>query len=916
MKRLLQRRSDASAHPIASIVLSFCHFLSSILAVATASLAYSDEAISPVRPNEISLFVENHCLQCHDGSSSLGGLDLEKQSFDLDDPQSFARWEKIHDRVRAGEMPPPDEVEVEPSARRAWLDQLSTHLINADLRRIATRGRSAIRRLNREEYENTLREVLEAPWLQVAEKLPVDGVDHLFNKSDSALPFSFVHYSRYLETAEYALRQALQSAAYAPLTTKYYAREEPSIYRRYLHYATATRSVMPLDGVTAEPDVIRGTQPLTVGAADSDKREREAFGVFCGIHGSATTYDFRRMAVATAGSYRIRIKSYSFLAGANGADGLGVPRNEHGLSGGDRAWWRPDRNVAMRAKRSEPVTLYALSSNGSSRWLTTFDALPDPTVFECVVALDEGDCLRPDAARLVRTRPGWKGNPNATQEGVPGWAVNWLEVEGPLHDDWPPRSYQALFADMPFAVDEANRVQEPERHREADRGGTGRRDRNEVAPRRVCVVSTSPDEDAQRLLRRFQQRVHPGVQVSEEAVESSMTVYQKARSLGYDFTDAMISAMATILSAPQTLYLESRPGALSGNALASRLGYFLWNSPPDKRLQAALEACGPDALEDEANRMLDDVRSERFVNALLDYWLDLRDLNVTAPDAELYPEYFLDELLTESSLLETRRFFRELIDANLPVRNLVDADFAFVNERLAVHYRLPVFEGVGLVKRELPKDSPRGGLLTQASVLKVTSNGTTTSPVLRGVWVMKRLLGVDIPPPPSGVAAIEPDIRGATTIREQLELHRAEPSCNACHKKFDAVGFSLESFDVAGGWREMYRAVGDTGNPIAGVGKNGNPYRFSLAKRVECDGQLEDGREFDDVRKLKRLLASDERVLARSFLNRLVAFATGAPPSFAERAEVERMLDRASAEEYGIRTLILEVVRSEMFRTR
>lgn len=378
----------------------------------------------------------------------------------------------------------------------------------------------------------------------------------------------------------------------------------------------------------------------------------------------------------------------------------------------------------------------------------------------------------------------------------------------------------------------------------------------------------------------------------------------------------MITSVSAILCSPEFLYFESIPGPLSEPTLRQRLAYFLWNGPPDTQSATEPVTASSQAMESMVNRMLDDPRRERFTAAFLDYWLDLRDINANTPDAELYPDYYLDELLTESSLRETRMFFDELIAKDLPVRNLVHSDFAFVNERLAEHYGLPTFEGVTPRRVVLPKDSPRGGLLTQASILRVTANGTTTTPVMRGAWIMERLIGVDIPPPPSGVTAVEPDTRGATTIREQLDKHRAIESCNACHAKFDPAGFALESFDVAGGWRDRYRSVGKEGERVKGYGKNGHAFKFRLAQPVDSSGTTLHGETFDDIRELKRLLASDERQLARNLVNRLIVYATGAPVSVSDRIEVEEILDRSAIRSYGVRTLIHEVSQSEIFRNK
>jgi len=238
-----------------------------------------------------------------------------------------------------------------------------------------------------------------------------------------------------------------------------------------------------------------------------------------------------------------------------------------------------------------------------------------------------------------------------------------------------------------------------------------------------------------------------------------------------------------------------------------------------------------------------------------------------------------------------------------------------INERLAALYGLPGVEGSAIRRVALPPDSVRGGLLTQASVLKVTANGTTTSPVLRGVWITERILGKTVPPPPTPITAVEPDTRGATTIRQQLDKHRTQAACNACHAKIDPAGFALESFDVFGGWRTQYRALGD-GEKAPGIGKNGQRFAFRYAQPVDASGTLPDGRKFQDVRELKRLLLADERQIARNLVGQLVVFATGAPVQFGDRPKVEAILDRAAAKNYGVKSLIQLIIESELFRNK
>ncbi len=214
----------------------------------------------------------------------------------------------------------------------------------------------------------------------------------------------------------------------------------------------------------------------------------------------------------------------------------------------------------------------------------------------------------------------------------------------------------------------------------------------------------------------------------------------------------------------------------------------------------------PKILGQQVERMLGDEKANRLTENFTGQWLGLREIDFTLPDSRLYPDY--DELLKRSMAAESRRFFQEILDLDLSLENFIDSDFVFINERLARHYGIEGVTGQELRKVSLPPGSVRGGVVTQASVLKVTANGTTTSPVSRGVWILENLIGRPSAPPPAGVPAVEPDIRGATTIREQLDKHRNTESCARCHRHIDPPGFALESFDVIGGWRDFYRTVG------------------------------------------------------------------------------------------------------------
>jgi hypothetical protein len=315
-------------------------------------------------------------------------------------------------------------------------------------------------------------------------------------------------------------------------------------------------------------------------------------------------------------------------------------------------------------------------------------------------------------------------------------------------------------------------------------------------------------------------------------------------------------------------------------------------------------------LFDQVERLLDDPKSERFIADFLDQWLDLRKLDASKPDHRTYPEFRAP--LRESMPAESRAFFRELLAKDLGVSLLVASDFAMVNQSLAELYGIPDVVGSAIRRVALAPDSKRGGFITQAGVLKVTANGTTTSPVTRGVWINERILGNPIPPPPPGVAAVEPDTRGTTTIREQLDKHRSDANCAACHAKIDPPGFALESFDVIGGFRERYRSLGK-GDPNNVTFAAGWKPHYKLAKPVDSAGQLSGGESFADIGGFRSLLLKNPEALAANMVRQFLMYSTGTEPHYSDRRAIAQIVQRTKDSGYGIRSLIHEIVQSELF---
>ncbi|MBC7368099.1 MAG: DUF1592 domain-containing protein [Undibacterium sp.] len=741
--------------------------------------------------------------------------------------------------------------------------------------------------------------------------------------------------ARYMAAADYAMRQALsvQFEQVATTTTRHYARDQRTLTSKFTpnpFNSSPDRMTYPLLGREPQQAVRFGTEPLTVGDKDPQARELEAVGWVSSNYVTGFTYRWDGFRAPVAGRYRIRFNGYTMWTApggvtksfANGTDKVGKLRPPNLRT--------PDYDKISPGRTEEPIIVY--TRNGMlNRRVGEFDLTPEPTTHDIgEVWLLANETLVPDASRFYRSRPSDFRNPLMTAEGAPSVAFRWMEVEGPLTDETTHAGYRLLFGELPLqkVASDGLGITLPTVARGDRRdGGRNAGQRVEALEQtRVDVVSADPHRDAERLLRTFMARAYRRP-VAEADVQRFVGLVDDRLKVGSSFIEAMFSGYTAVLASPGFVFLDEKPGHLDGYALATRLSLFLWNSPPDAALRA-LAASGElnkaGVLRAETERLLTDPKSRRFREAFLDYWIDLRKIDDSTPSTTLYNDYYLDDSLTEAAVAETQLTFEEMVRADSPVRGIVDADFTYLNERLATHYGIPGVKGAAMRRVALPPESPRGGFMTQASVLKITANGTTTSPVLRGKWIVERILGVDIPPPPP-VAAVEPDIRGAVTIRQQLEQHRADTSCASCHSKMDPPGFALESFDVMGGWRDRYRGADEAkpgeerGNkkPVEiGIGKNGHPYEFYLALPVDAAGELPDGRPFKDVREFKAMLRREDGPLARNLTRQLLVYATGAPVRFSDREQIEQILAGVKTHDYGVRSLIHGIVQSDLFQRK
>ncbi|MGE0607457.1 MAG: DUF1592 domain-containing protein, partial [Pirellulales bacterium] len=538
-------------------------------------------------------------------------------------------------------------------------------------------------------------------------------------------------------------------------------------------------------------------------------------------------------------------------------------------------------------------------------------------VHEFVTWLNYKETLGFNTASLAPTanysRPG-----RAMAFTGPGIACDFLDVEGPLHEIWPPNSHRLLFGELPlveFKAEEHADVRPPRRKVVRQEVGAAS-NRPDPEPGIWTVASEQPLADADRLLASFLPKAFRRP-VPDEVRHPYVAQVERRLQAGDCFEAAMRWACRAALCSPDFLYHLEPAGPLDDYALASRLSYFFWNSLPDEtliRLADAGELRSPDVLRGQIDRLLQDPKSQRVIDDFLGQWLKLRQIAATDPDRKLYPEF--SNYLQDSMLAESKAYFRELIEQNLDASHLIKSDFVMVNEKLATHYGIPGVSGPETRRVPLPGDCPRGGFLTQAAILKLTANGTTTSPVPRGAFVMAKLLGQPPDPPPPNIPAVEPDVRGATTIREQLDKHRNNTVCASCHAKMDPPGFALESFDVIGGFRTRYRSIGEGDpaprgaiDPFIGIG-------FKLGPAVDASGVLPDERSFSGIAELQQMLTADTRPLLKNLAQQMAIYGTGRELAFSDRGAITEIVEKTAQQGGGVRTLIYELVTSELFRTR
>ena len=766
----------------------------------------------------LETLLSKHCYECHDDLTTKGGLNLIDLPMDLSDHGNFELWQRVFDRVREGEMPPEEEPRPDKELTKSFLSSLENPLLAADLADKEAKGRVQVRRLTRTEYEHSVHDLL-AIDLPLQTLLPEEQATHGFETVAKGQQFSHFNLARYLEVADYALRDVFHKAYHKP---------EPD------------RKELPakkLGRANWRGGNYRGPQDL------------EGRVLFWPM----TLQFYGRMPatrVSESGWYRIKLHDVRAINSKRGVT------------------WGTLRSGACAS--NEPI-LYSIGIVEATREKRDLE-------FEAWIEDDHMLEFKPSDATVKKARTGASGgnvgykNRNITKEGHEGIEISGITMERIYPGGDQKATRQALFGSSSW---------------------------DEISPWREGKKVSR--EKLQETIQRFAERAFRSP-VSEEQLSPYLGLAEGARSeKGGTDLDGLKSAYRAILCSPRFLTFVEKPGKLDDFELATRLSYMIWNSVPDEELLALAEAgkvSDDSVIKEQLHRLLEDPKSERFVKSFTDQWLNLNLINFTVPDRRLYKTF--DTIVQESMIAETRAFFADLVHQDRPVQHLVHSDHSFLNERLSRFYGMEKPEqlklGNGLQKVSL-KDPRRGGLVTQGAVLKVTADGTTTSPVIRGTWVAERILGIEIPPPPPGVPAVEPDIRGAVSIRDQLDKHRNSMDCAACHKKLDPGGFALESYDPVGLWRTKY-----------GTAKN--------AAKVDPSGVTPDGKEFADVLEWKSIYREQPDVLARNLAKQLLTYSTGALIRFSDRSDLDAIVAQAAKDDYGVRSVLEAVVTSQTFQNK
>jgi len=810
-----------------------CAILALPLLLAGGRARAADGA--PSVPDSAAPFIATNCRGCHNAVLKNAGLNFDAHPLPASLETSPEIWEKVVEKLQTRQMPPPPLPRPDPVQTDAVVRWLEGELQAQEARRPPNPGRVTARRLNRTEYDNTVRDLLGVN-LRPGDAFPHDDAGYGFDNIGDVLSVSPVLLEKYLKAAETVSRAAL----FGPDPLK----------------PTLTR-LQPM-GAKIEPS----TTPLT----DYDESGLSLPNALHVLHRFPVDAEYLFRIVPSgsrpAGSEPIRIAV--FLDGAQ----MQVVEVDPG-EGPSSSSFQQDLTGKTREFRARVPA--------GEHWI----AASVLRLYEGLPASYGG----PRPSRLpAPAPPPFRPPENATPEKL---AEARQRYEGRLAQKWPVNEPRVRHIELigPYAAAEGPSSASLRKVYACGHltGGHG--------PQCPRVIVTD-------LARRAYRRP-----VTSADVDPLLALAAKSLERGEPFERGIALALRAILVSPDFLFrIETAPEAASADGverirpheLASRLSYFLWASMPDEELFRCAEdgtLADPAVLAAQVRRMLKDRKSKALVEAFGGQWLQFRALESVAPDRERFPVF--ENNLRYSMRRESELFLESVIREDRSVLDLLDAKYSFLNERLARHYGIPGVKGQEFRRVDLT-GTPRGGVLTQGSVLTVSSYSTRTSPVLRGKWVLDNLLAAPPPDPPAGVPRLDESKVGVErSIRDQMEAHRANVTCAACHVRMDPLGFGLENFDATGAWRTV-----DGKFP------------------VDASGALPDGRKFTGPQELEAVLRQDGDAFTRALTEKLLTYALGRGLERYDRRTVKAIAKRVAESDYRFSALVMEIAQSLPFRMR
>ena len=816
------------------------HILTCVTLVLVASLT----AIGSDK--EVSAFLTNHCVQCHGAKTQKADRRFDRLPTTIAKLDDLERYQEIVDQLNLGTMPPEGAKQPSPEQRARIITFLTQKLESARSNFKSSHGQSELRRLNSWEYRQTLGDLLglNVDVWNPAEDFPAEVKVEGFDNNGASLVTSGILLQHYFKAAEEAIKRATHF-------------EEQPVSR---HYAQQTPFYFNGNEAEGLPKLFRPDRfrfiPDTPYTDLYGRHYRGGHLGFLPLH--------QQGGVKHSGIYTIRVR----------AAALGLT-HDYGKALDD---FRNGDPVVMEIAAVDRRG--SVESTGNVSSMTSLARIEltneEPQWFEWKVFLDSG--FEPEvrfrngplsAKRLVRMllteasdKPEFQPllnmeNKLAQANGVlkayqgPRLRIWEIQVDGPHIDSWPGVGHQRIYGNL--QPDHLN----------------------------AATISKRIEAFAHQAFRR------PPVEGELEPIQQ---LIQDKLKEGVEPLQVLQLGCQAILCSPGFLYLNLGEGELSENPLASRLSYFLWSSPPDQTLLDLAKAGQlKTELSAQVTRMLADPKSDRFVTHFIRRWLDLDNIGTMPPSADFL--VFYRDNLENAMRTETEMFFRYVLDNNLPLSEFLGANYTFLNRELATHYGIEGVEGNQFRRVEL-NNRHRGGLLGQGALLTASANGVDTSPVVRGIYVLEKLLGYTPPPPPPDVPAIEPDIRGAVTIREQLVKHREIATCAECHRKIDPLGFALENFDAIGAWRDAYE-----GNAP-----------------IDSTGQLPGGDSFNSLSQFRSLMIKRQDQFNRALTEKLLTYATGRELGISDRGELDRILTQFEQSEGGLKDLLTILVESSIFQ--